>query len=156
MSNNHQYKVCVNWQGNRGTGTSKYDEYDRTHTVQADGKQLIQCSSDAPFRGDIQYYNPEDMLVASLSACHMLWYLHVCADAGIIVMEYTDHAEGTLSLIPNGISKFTEVILHPTVVVQHETMIAKAIELHHVAHQKCFIANSCNFEIKHLPIISSK
>jgi organic hydroperoxide reductase OsmC/OhrA len=96
------------------------------------------------------------MLVASLSACHMLWYLHVCADAGIIVLEYTDHAEGTLSLIPNGISKFTEVILHPTVVVQHETMIAKAIELHLVAHQKCFIANSCNFEIKHLPIISSK
>jgi organic hydroperoxide reductase OsmC/OhrA len=154
MNTNHTYKVAINWEGNRGCGTSKYDEYDRTHTMQAEGKQLIKCSSDAPFRGDVQFYNPEDMLVASISACHMLWYLHLCADAGVIVLAYTDNAAGTLTIVPNGISKFTEVILHPMIVVQSESMIHKAIELHQLAHQKCFIANSCNFEIKHLPIIS--
>lgn len=154
MSNAHHYKVNVEWTGNKGTGTSKYDAYERSHILNVDGKKSIECSSDAPFRGDIKFHNPEDMLLYSLSACHMLWYLHLCADAGIIVVEYSDNAEGILTIVKDGISKFTEATLHPIIKITDASQIEKAIALHHEANKKCFIANSCNFEIKHKPIVT--
>ncbi len=147
----HHYTTAVRWTGNKGTGTSRYDAYERSHTLSIDGKQDIMCSSDIPFRGDGTKHNPEDMLVASLSSCHMLWYLHLCADAGVVVTDYTDNATGTMVQNVDGGGHFTEVVLHPVVTVTDSSMIEKANQLHDVAHRKCFIANSCNFPVKHEP-----
>lgn len=149
--NEHHYTTTIRWTGNKGTGTSRYDAYERSHTLSIDGKQDILCSSDIPFRGDGTKHNPEDMLVASLSSCHMLWYLHLCADAGIVVTDYTDNATGTMVQPADGSGHFTEVVLHPVVTVTDSSMVEKANQLHDVAHSKCFIANSCNFPVKHEP-----
>src|SRR3954468_9175486 len=96
MRGEHHYSLNVKWTGNRGKGTTGYADYDRSHTISVNGKSDILGSSDAAFRGDTSRHNPEDMLVASLSTCHMLWYLHLCADAGIAVTHYTDNATGTM------------------------------------------------------------
>ncbi|WP_276132880.1 OsmC family protein [Polluticoccus soli] len=151
MSKQHQYSTTVTWTGNKGTGTSRYDEYDRHHTFSVMGKVDIACSSDTPFRGDGSRHNPEDMLVYSLSSCHMLWYLHLCADAGVVVTDYEDNAKGTMVEVPGGGGHFAEVTLYPVVTVKDASMIDKANQLHDIAHQKCFIANSCNFPVKHQP-----
>jgi organic hydroperoxide reductase OsmC/OhrA len=151
MSKQHHYAATITWTGNKGEGTIKYDAYERAHTLSVTGKPDILCSSDTPFRGDGSRYNPEDMLLYSLSSCHMLWYLHLCADAGIIVTAYTDNAAGTLTMdTPEG-ARFTEVMLHPVVTITDPTMIDKAIALHNGAHNKCFIANSVNFPVRHVP-----
>jgi len=152
----HHYTTNIRWIGNRGTGTSRYDEYDRNHILSIENKPDLNCSSDTVFRGDNSRHNPEDMLVAALSSCHMLWYLHLCADAGVIVTEYSDSATGTLSINEQGNGCFSRVTLHPTVVIKLPSMIDKAIELHELAHKKCFIANSCNFPVTHKPICKVK
>ena len=142
----HPFIITNRWTGNRGNGTTAADAYDRHHTVSIENKVDILCSSDPHFRGDGTKHNPEDLFVASLSTCHMLWYLHLCADAGVIVTEYIDKASGILDL---DAGKFSSVTLHPEVIVADNSMIGKAIELHKAAHKKCFIANSCNFEVGH-------
>jgi len=147
----HHYTTHITWTGNKGTGTSRYDAYERSHTLSIANKPDLLCSSDIPFRGDGTKHNPEDMLLASLSSCHMLWYLHLCADAGIIVMDYTDEASATMVQVAGGGGHFTEVVLHPVVTVTEDWMVEKANELHNAAHTKCFIANSCNFPVKHEP-----
>lgn len=144
----HPFKVTTSWTGNRGTGTSAYDAYDRSHIVSIANKTDLICSTDPLFKGDATKHNPEDFFVSALSTCHMLWYLHLCADAGVIVTAYTDEAVGILDL---NVGKFTEVTLYPNVVVAEASMIEKALALHHEANKKCFIANSCNFEVKHIP-----
>src|SRR5215467_13434389 len=96
MANLHYYKTTVAWIGNRGTGTSDYKAYDRNHEVVVMGKTTIPASSDPKFRGDSTRYNPEELFVSSLSSCHMLWYLHLCAESGIVVVSYGDRAEGTM------------------------------------------------------------
>ena len=151
MEKQHHYKTTVKWTGNRGAGTIRYDEYDRNHTFSVENKADIPCSSDTAFRGDGTRHNPEDMLVYSLSSCHMLWYLHLCADAGVIVTDYTDNATGTMEESPGGGGRFVEVTLHPVVKVNDASMIGHANEWHHKAHEKCLIANSCNFPVKHEP-----
>lgn len=148
----HHYKTHIRWTGNQGTGTSAYTEYERHHELMIENKPMLLMSSDTPFRGDGAKHNPEDFLLASLSSCHMLWYLHLCADAGIIVEAYEDHASGILD-IQKGIGKFTEVILHPKVKITDASMIEKAEELHHKAHEFCFIANSVNFKVSCEPLI---
>ncbi|NDC40733.1 MAG: OsmC family peroxiredoxin [Chitinophagia bacterium] len=153
MERSLQYNVQVTWTGNRGNHTSAYDAYDRNHTIAIVGKPDILASSDAPFRGDVSRHNPEDMLVSALSTCHMLWYLHLCADAGILVASYTDSANGTLTLTAGAPGRFTEVVLHPVVTVTDATMAEKARELHNAAHEKCFIANSVNFTVRCEPVI---
>jgi organic hydroperoxide reductase OsmC/OhrA len=120
--------------------------------ISIDHKQDLQGSSDSIFRGDVTKHNPEDMLLSSLSVCHMLWYLHLCADAGVIVTAYTDNVEGILEYGKNG-GKFTEVTLHPVVSVESEEMIPLAMSLHSEAHACCFIANSVNFPVHHQPSI---
>lgn len=152
MQKKHSYEVKIEWTGNKGTGTSSYRDYERSHTIQVEGKPKILGSSDPAFRGDNSKYNPEDMLVASLSACHMLFYLHLCAATGITVVDYVDNVSGTMEETPNGGGRFTEVILYPTVTILEADKVAIANELHHKANELCFIANSCNFLIRHQPI----
>jgi organic hydroperoxide reductase OsmC/OhrA len=151
MPKQHNYPVTVTWTGNNGTGTSAYDAYERSHTISVVNKPDLPGSADTPFRGDNTKYNPEDMLVASLSTCHMLWYLHLCADAGIIVTGYEDNATGIMVQPDNGPGHFTEVTLNPIVTVTEDHMINKANDLHDKAHDCCFIANSMNFPVHHKP-----
>lgn len=143
----HQYSVAVGWCGNLGTGTSGYRAYSRDHEIRAKGKPDIHGSSDAAFRGDPSRWNPEELLVASLSACHKLWYLHLAAEQGIVVTGYTDQAEGVMEERPDGSGRFTRVVLRPTVTVITGTDTERANALHHAAHEKCFIANSVNFTV---------
>lgn len=148
---NHHYKITIQWTGNLGTGTSGYRAYERSHTISAENKTVIEGSSDPAFRGDRTQYNPEELFLSSLSSCHMLWYLHFCSEAGIIVTDYTDEATGIMTETASGSGHFTEVTLYPRVTVAEESMIEKAEQLHHKANQYCFIANSVNFTVRHIP-----
>jgi organic hydroperoxide reductase OsmC/OhrA len=150
----HRYGVSVTWTGNRGTGTSGYRDYGREHDVSADGRPVIAASSEPLFRGDPARWNPELELVAALSQCHMLWYLHLCAVAGVIVTSYTDQAGGTMTEDDDGGGRFTEVVLRPQVTVASPEMTQKAASLHGEAHAKCFIASSVNFPVRHEPVIT--
>jgi organic hydroperoxide reductase OsmC/OhrA len=154
MAKEHRYGLTVTWTGNQGTGTSSYRAYARDHEIAAAGKAVIPASSDPAFRGDKTRYNPEDLLVASLSSCHMLWYLHLCAVAGIVVTRYADHAEGVMAEDADGSGRFTRVTLRPEIAVAPGTELDKAHELHHEAHAKCFIANSVNFPVACEPRIA--
>ena len=145
----HYYKADIKWTGNSGKGTGNYTAYERSHTISVNGKAVIHGSSDPSFRGDKTKYNPEELFVSSLSTCHMLWYLHLCSEAGVIVIDYADNATGIMQETEDGGGHFTEVTLHPKVVVRDKSMIEKANELHDKANKLCFIANSCNFPIHH-------
>lgn len=148
----HEYDVTVQWCGNRGTGTSGYRDYGREHLIQATGKADIAGSSDPAFRGDAGRWNPEELLLASLSACHKLWYLHLCADAGLRVLRYTDWAHGVMRDDAAG-GRFVVAVLRPQVTLSAEGDVALAQRLHHVAHEKCYIANSVNFAVQCEPTI---
>lgn len=150
---NHHYNATVTWTGNTGQGTANYRSYKRQHTISIAGKPDIPGSSQPSFRGDADRYNPEDLLLSSISACHMLWYLHLCSAAGIIMTSYVDHAEGTMVETEDGGGHFTEVILKPEITITDAALIEKATQLHHEANKLCFVANSCNFPIRHEPII---
>ena len=154
MSKQHHYKAAITWTGNLGKGTLGYKGYERSHSISIENKALITASSDPAFMGDAAKHNPEELFLASLSSCHMLWYLHLCADNCIIVTAYTDHATGTMEENEQG-GKFIEVVLHPQVQVSDISMIDKANELHEEANSKCFIANSCNFPVRHEAVIKS-
>ncbi|RKS97380.1 OsmC family protein [Chryseobacterium defluvii] len=156
MNKEHHYKTTIQWTGNKGTGTNGYRNYERSHTISVENKAIIEGSSDPAFRGDKTKYNPEEMLLASLSSCHMLWYLHFCSKEGIIVTDYKDHATGIMMETANGSGQFTEVTLYPEIIVTDESMIEKANNLHHKANEFCFIANSVNFPVKHNPTVSVK
>jgi organic hydroperoxide reductase OsmC/OhrA len=144
----HRYSVTVSWEGNLGTGTSGYRAYSRSHSVSAPGKPILAGSSDPAFRGDASRYNPEELLVAALSACHMLWFLHLCADAGIVVTSYQDRPEGRMVETEDGSGHFKEVVLHPSAVLK-EPVAPEVLEgLHERAHHLCFIANSVNFPVR--------
>jgi organic hydroperoxide reductase OsmC/OhrA len=147
----HRYDVSLEWQGNRGTGTSGYRDYGRTHEVRAAGKPAIPASSDVVFRGEPERWNPEELLVAALSQCHLLTYLHMAAVAGVVVTAYTDAAEGTMVEEDDGGGQFTQVILRPQVVVADESMVERAMALHADAEAKCFVARSVNFPVHHEP-----
>ena len=153
MKGEHHYDVNVTWTGNTGKGTASYTAYSRDHVIQAPGKADIAGSADPAFRGDAARWNPEDLLVASLSACHKLWYLHLCAVAGVNVVAYVDHAEGTMIEDATRGGYFSGVTLRPEVTVTADSNTAKAAALHHDAHEKCFIANSVNFPIACEPSI---
>ncbi|HLI18854.1 MAG TPA: OsmC family protein [Rhodanobacteraceae bacterium] len=148
----HRYRVEVEWTGNRGTGTDGYRNYGREHVIRIEGKSDIAGSSDPAFRGDAAKHNPEDMLVAALSTCHMLAYLHVATLAGVVVTAYTDTAEGTLVTEGNG-GHFTRVVLHPVVTITPSSDPAKAESAHADAHHACFIAASVNFPVRCEPRI---
>ncbi|PXY31211.1 OsmC family protein [Prauserella muralis] len=149
----HSYGLTLRWTGNTGTGTSGYRDFSRDHEVTAGGKPVLSGTADPAFRGDPARWNPEELLVASLSQCHMLWYLALCAQAGVVVTGYVDEAGGTMIEHADGGGEFREVVLRPVVTVAAREMVAKASELHTLAHEKCFIARSVNFPVKHEPRI---
>ena len=146
------YSVTVTWTGNTGSGTSAYRSYERAHEITGPGKHPILGSSDPAFRGDSARYNPEESLVGALSACHMLWYLHLCSAEGIAVTSYQDIAEGVMTERPDGSGSFSEVVLQPEITVPPGTDLDKARALHQDAHKYCFIANSVNFPVRHEPV----
>ncbi|MEL6656347.1 MAG: OsmC family protein [Bacteroidota bacterium] len=144
----HQYNMQMRWTGNKGTGTSSYRAYSRDHEYYFPGKAgPIPGSSDPSFRGDPSRYNPEELLLASLSSCHMLWFLHFCSVESVIVLAYEDTPIGEMAEDHKGSGRFTSVTLHPHVQVAEANMQGKLEELHHRAHQYCFIANSVNFPV---------
>lgn len=151
----HRYTVTVTWTGNTGSGTSSYRAYERAHTIEAGTKPAIAGSSDPAFRGDAARWNPEDLLVASASACHQLWYLHLASTAGIVVTAYEDRAEGTMIETADGGGHFTRIVLRPRVTISKGDP-ERARELHHDAHCLCFIANSLKCEIATEPEIVFK
>lgn len=151
MERKHQYTLTVKWTGNNGIGTSTYRGYERSHTIISENKTDILCSSDPVFRGDKTKYNPEELLVAALSSCHMLSYLHLCSDSGIVVVDYVDNPTGIMIESEDGSGHFSDVTLHPVVTITDSSMIDKANELHKRANELCFIANSCNFAVHHKP-----
>ena len=153
MTKTHAYEAEVIWTGNLGTGTSGYKAYSRDHVIRAGSKPEIPGSSDPSFRGDATRYNPEDMLVASLSACHMLWYLHLCMANKIVVEDYRDHAVGTMVETADGGGHFESVTLRPRIIVAAGGDLALAERLHEEAHAKCFIANSVNFPVRHEALV---
>jgi len=151
MKGQHHYNLTLKWTGNTGEGTSHYRGYERSHTIMIDNKAELLCSSDPAFRGDKTKHNPEEFMVASLSACHMLWYLHLCSEAGVIVTHYVDHATGTMVETSDGGGYFSEVTLHPIVTVTDDAMLEKANQLHKRANELCFSANSVKFPVHHKP-----
>jgi len=147
-SGEHRYQLRVTWSG----ATRGYESYSRNHTIAIAGKPVIKASSDAAFRGDPGLVTPEDMLLASLSSCHMLWYLHLCAVKGVVVTAYKDEAEATMVEGPGG-GRFTGVLLRPVVTITPGSDETLARTLHERAHAECFIANSVNFPVRHEPVI---
>lgn len=145
----HHYSTHLNWTGNKGTGTSSYQAYGRDYDVAIENKPTLMGSSDPSFKGDPTRHNPEDLLVASLSGCHMLCYLHLCAVNKVVVLAYEDNATGTMIEAAGGGGHFEEVILQPRITLADSSMKEKADELHEQANKICFIANSCNFPIHH-------
>ena len=154
MGKEHHYHTQLRWVGNRGEGTSHYRAYDRDHVLSAGSKPEIPGSSDPSFRGNPERYNPEELFVASLSSCHMLWYLHLCSVNGVVVVDYRDSAEGIMQEATDGSGHFSAVILRPAVVVTDAGMQQKAEALHHEANKFCFIANSVNFPVRHEPLVT--
>lgn len=153
----HHYSTVVEWTGNTGSGTSSYRAYSRQHEISAPDKPkpLIPGSADPGFRGDAARWNPEELLVASLSACHKLWYLHLCADAGLVIVSYVDRAEGVMVEEADGGGHFRRVTLRPVVTFASGADLDRARELHHEAHRLCYIANSVNFPVEHEPELRS-
>jgi organic hydroperoxide reductase OsmC/OhrA len=147
----HHYATRLVWTGDLGSGTSGYRAYERSHEITAGDKPALLGSSDPAFRGDPSRWNPEDLLVASLSACHMLVFLHRAAVAGVTVLAYEDDASGTMHETEDGGGAFTEVVLRPRVTVETPEMAARCDELHAQAHAGCFIASSVRFPVRHEP-----
>ena len=152
----HDYRISVTWTGNRGTGTSSHVAYDRTHQITAAGKHTIEASSDPSFRGDPTRWNPEELLLASLSACHQLWYLALCAENGVVVTAYEDDAQGTMIEETGGAGRFSSVTLRPRVSLAPGSDPQLARTLHTRAHEMCFIARSVNFPIECEPAIEQE
>ena len=154
MRNKHIYRPIIEWTGNKGSGTFDYRSYSRSHTINIDGKPEILGSSDSSFRGEKHKHNPEDLFVSALSGCHMLWYLHLCADNGVIVLKYRDLAEGTMVLEADGSGYFEQVILRPEILIAPDSSEKIAFDLHKDVHHMCFLANSCKFPIIAEPSIT--
>ena len=153
MAKEHTYAAVVTWTGNQGGGTVDYRAYTRDYKVACAGKPPIKGSADPAYLGDASRHNPEDLLVAALSACHMLWYLHLCAANKVVVTAYEDAAEGVMRTYPDGSGEFTGVSLKPRVAISHERDPKTAEDLHERANAMCFIARSVNFPVSHQPEI---
>ncbi|MBW8859442.1 MAG: OsmC family protein [Caulobacter sp.] len=149
MSKSHRYATTLTWTGNLGAGTASYRGYERAHEIAVEGKPTIVGSSDPSFRGDPARWNPEELMLASISACHQLWYLHLCAVNGVVVTAYRDEAEGVMVEDETGGGRFERAVLRPQVTIAAGSDPAKARALHHEANAKCFVANSLNFPVGH-------
>lgn len=150
MNEPHLYRLELHW---RGEHTRTYDSYSREHLISIDGKTALRATADPMFLGEGSLHNPEDLLLAALSSCHLLTYLALCARARINVLGYRDQAEGTLVLDKDGGGRFSEVVLRPQVILEDPSHTEKAIALHTAAHKYCFIANSVNFPVRNEPVV---
>lgn len=148
----HEYQTNLTWTGNQGIGTKEYNSYKRDYIIEISNKADILGSSDPAFLGDKKKHNPEDLLVASISSCHMLWFLHLASTKGIVVMDYTDTARGVMIEKEDGSGCFESVTLNPVVTITDPTRINETNELHHISNKYCFISNSLNFKVKHNPV----
>ncbi len=153
MSHKHNYELNLHWTGNLGQGTVAYDEYERDFVISGDSKPELIGSSDPAFRGNISKYNPEELLLAALASCHMLWVLHLCADSGIIVVDYKDKPKGVMIIDQNNAGAFKEAILCPEVMIKNNDRIEDMSEIHAKAAKLCFIANSVNFPVIHRHVV---
>lgn len=147
----HEFTTTTRWTGNRGDGTRSYRGYDRSWDIAAEGKPLLPCSNDPQLGGDPAKHNPEELLLAALSSCHMLWYLHLASEAGVVVHAYTDHPVGAGETLPSGAGRFVQATLHPHVVVAPGADLERAAALHHDVPRYCFIARSVNFPVAYAP-----
>jgi len=152
VASEHAYALTAEWTGNRGSGTTGYREYGRNVVLRVDGKPDLLASADTPFRGDADRWNPEELLLAALSECHLLSYLHVAVQHGVVVTGYTDEATGAMVVTPDGAGHFTRVDLHPGVSLADESQRELADSLHGQANRLCFIANSVSFPVHHAPV----
>jgi organic hydroperoxide reductase OsmC/OhrA len=150
MSKIHPYTLKLTWTGNLGNGTRDYRSYERAYRIQLPGKAALLGSADPAFLGDPALVNPEEMLLAALSSCHMLWYLHLCAEHKITVMHYQDQASGEMIENTDGSGAFAKVTLQPEVAILEYDQLERSISLHQEASNKCFIARSVNFPVSHL------
>ncbi len=148
----HHYYPVITWTGNTGEGTKDYKAYERDHIIEVAGKPAIQGTSEAFYPGNQSRYNPEELLVASLSSCHMLWYLHLCAVNKIVITAYVDKPVGTMQNTPDGGGRFTGVSLKPEITIEGKADEELLQTLHQQANKLCFIANSCNFPVSHQPM----
>ena len=149
------YRVAVRWTGNLGTGTREYRGYSRDHRLEFAGKPPILATSGLSPRSDPQRHNPDELLVAALASCHMLWYLHLCSEAGVVVTDYTDEADAQLETGPDGGGRFVRATLRPHVRIR-EGAVEEARRLHEEAHRRCFIANSVNFPVLCDPVVEAE
>ncbi len=149
----HEYSACIEWTGNTGEGTATYKSYKRSWQLATSGKPLVECSNDPVLGGDPTRHNPEDMLVASVASCHMLWYLHLCAVAGITVTSYKDIPLAIGEMEASGAGRFKSITLRPQITVTITSDVVKAQAIHDDVHQYCFIARSINFPVKIEPEI---
>lgn len=147
MAQEHDYTARIVWTGNRGTGTAQYKGYDRTWNVETPAKPVIRCSNDPLLGGDPGLHNPEDLLIAALAACHMLWFLHLASDAGIAVQAYEDAPLAVGETDSTGASRFLRATLRPRITVPTGTDLTVADALHGQVHKTCFIARSVNFPV---------
>ena len=145
----HLFKAELNWTLNQIQEDSTKRFYSKSHKIIIEGKPVLNVSAAKAFKGDPELYNPEDLLLSSLVSCHMMSYIYVCAQNGIEVLEYSDNAEATLEVSPDGSGRFVEVRLKPKVKISNSDKIELAIEFHKKANQLCFIANSCSFPVLH-------
>lgn len=143
----HDYTTAVEWTGNQGTGTSSYTAYKRTWDIAVPGKPVVHCSNDPLLGGDPTRLNPEDLLLSALAACHMLWYLHLASENGVVVQAYRDTPVGVGETQPNGAGRFLSAVLRPVIDVPKGTDLARARDLHQRIHALCFIARSVNFPV---------
>jgi len=146
---NHLFKATLNWSSNKKQEETISKFYNKSHQIKIEGKPVLDISAAKAFKGDPSLYNPEDLLLSSLVSCHMMSYLYVCSQNGIEVLEYSDNAEATLEVSPDGSGRFTEVRLKPKVKISNPDKVELALELHTKANKLCFIANSCNFPVLH-------
>ena len=153
MANEHRFTTAVTWTGNLGGGTRAYRGYARHFDITCPGKPTVLGSADPAYLGDSERHNPEDLLVAALSACHMLWYLHLCAVANVAVTAYRDAAEGVMRANPDGSGEFEKVTLRPQVTIAGDSCAETAMSLHQRANAMCFIARSVNLPVEHIPEI---
>ena len=156
MSAEHEYNARLLWEGNRGEGTARYQGYGRQWRLLIQGKPDLVGTADAAFLGEKDKHNPEDLLMAALSSCHMLSYLALCARNRISVLSYSDDASGVMKVTADGGGRFELVSLHPRVEIAEKDKQALAAELHEKAHGLCFIASSVNFPVRHEAIVTAR